>query len=141
MSKPEELIFRVRGSASEPYTVRIVRRSGNNLSAYCDCPAGKKGSHCKHRIRLLDGSSENATTENPSNWNTLAQWVAGSDIQEALVALKDAEKELAEAKRCVHALDMAFAVDQKYMAARIKLEDTQRLVSAIKKALAARLLD
>jgi len=38
--KKNEIMFHVKGSAKEPYEVIFVKRSDNNLSAYCDCPAG-----------------------------------------------------------------------------------------------------
>jgi uncharacterized Zn finger protein len=47
----EEICFLVQGSAEEPYKVTF-RKKGNNLSAYCTCPAGENGQYCKHRIEV-----------------------------------------------------------------------------------------
>ena len=60
----QELVsFLVQGSAPEPYHV-LFRRNGANLSAYCTCPAGENGMHCKHRIRILQGLAEGIVSEN-----------------------------------------------------------------------------
>jgi uncharacterized Zn finger protein len=47
--------FLVQGSAAEPYKVIFKLRDDKNLSAYCTCQAGQKGTHCKHRINILRG--------------------------------------------------------------------------------------
>ena len=41
--------FLIQGSQVEPYEV-IFSKVGDNLTASCNCPAGEKGYHCKHRI-------------------------------------------------------------------------------------------
>jgi uncharacterized Zn finger protein len=59
----EETYFIVQGSADEPYKVTF-RRKGNNLSAYCTCPAGENGQYCKHRFRILAGCDDGIVSEN-----------------------------------------------------------------------------
>lgn len=102
MSTPE-IVFRVQGSSPEPYTVRIVKREGNNLSAYCDCRAGESGMVCKHRLHILTGGSDGVTTDNPSNWQTVAEWLKGSDIEAAIRDYENAVDKEAEAKALVAA--------------------------------------
>jgi uncharacterized Zn finger protein len=97
--------FEVKGSASEPYQI-LIKKDGTNLSAFCTCPAGKNGMHCKHRISILSGSSKAVVSDNISEVAEVATWVAGSDIESALHVISELEdhsarirKELSAAKK------------------------------------------
>ena len=59
----EEIFFLVQGSAEEPYKVTF-RKTGNNLSAYCTCPAGENGQHSKHRMNILRGITSGIVSGN-----------------------------------------------------------------------------
>jgi uncharacterized Zn finger protein len=89
--------FEVQGSSSEPYTVTFTLE-GNNFNAFCTCPAGKKGQYCKHRFSLMESEPE------------IKGWIQGSDVEEALSMLAEAEHELARIKKCVSAAKKAVAV-------------------------------
>lgn len=90
--------FSVKGSASEPYDV-LVKKNGANLSAYCTCPAGSNGMHCKHRISILLGSSKDVVSGNSAEVDEVATWVAGSDVEAALNVIADLEDRSARIKR------------------------------------------
>ena len=109
----EEICFLVQGSAEEPYKVTF-RKKGNNLSAYCTCPAGENGQHCKHRINILCGITHRIVSGNEAKVQVVTSWLPGTDVEVALSAVLEAEKQ--------------------YEVAKMKL-------SAAKKQLAKRLLD
>ena len=89
--------FEVQGSAAEPYTVTFTLEE-DNFNAYCTCPAGKKGQYCKHRFSLMASEPE------------IKAWIQGSDVEEALSVLAEAEHELAQIKKRVSAAKKAVAV-------------------------------
>lgn len=86
----EELIFLVQGSAKEPYKVTF-KNNGNNLSAYCTCPAGENGQYCKHRFNILGGISDGIVSSNLLDVEVVASWIPGTDVEIALSKLMDAE--------------------------------------------------
>lgn len=72
----ESLVFRVQGSDTKPYTVTFTR-SADTVSATCDCLAGRAGKgSCKHRLRLVEGSTEGITCGNVLAASQVAGWLA-----------------------------------------------------------------
>lgn len=96
----ETIQFRVQGSAAEPYEVSF-RKAGNNLSASCTCPAGEKGQYCKHRSRILEGSTEAIVSGNNEQVPTVVAWLPGTDIAAAMAAVAAAEREFERVKKVV----------------------------------------
>ena len=94
-----EISFYVKGSSEEPYLVIFVKRSENNLSAYCSCPAGENGMYCKHRFNILDGKSDAIVSDNIDDVTIIQKWYSGSDIELARVNIKPLEKEIAKLKQ------------------------------------------
>ncbi len=95
----DEYVFQVKGSSAEPYTVRFIRRSEDNIAAYCDCMAGQKGMHCKHRIRILQGNTKDIISENADEVKHVASWLPGSDIENTLQKIEALEIEIAKIKK------------------------------------------
>ncbi|HUX79030.1 MAG TPA: SWIM zinc finger family protein [Alphaproteobacteria bacterium] len=93
----EESCFIVQGSAEEPYRVTF-RKKGNNLSAYCTCPAGDNGQYCKHRINILCGIRQGIVSDNEANVQVVMSWLPGTDLEAALLSVLDAEKQCEKAK-------------------------------------------
>jgi hypothetical protein len=93
----EEIGFIVQGSAEEPYRVTF-RKKGNNLSAYCTCPAGDNGQYCKHRINILCGITQGIVSGNEVNVQVVMSWLPGTDLEAALLSFLDAEKQCEKAK-------------------------------------------
>lgn len=93
----EEIRFIVQGSAEEPYRVTF-RKKGNNLSAYCTCPAGVNGQYCKHRINILCGITQGIVSGNKANVQVVTSWLPGTDVEAALFAVIDAEKQCEKVK-------------------------------------------
>ena len=91
----ERIEFLVQGSAVEPYRVTFMKE-GTNLSAYCTCPAGENGQYCKHRFSILEGSTKGIVSENAADAATVISWLAGTDVQAAMIEVKRLEAEAAE---------------------------------------------
>jgi uncharacterized Zn finger protein len=97
----EEIVFEVQGSAPEPYQVIFVRRSQTNLSAYCSCPAGENGQYCKHRFAILDGIQEGIVSSNAPDVKTVQSWLPGTDVEKALLKMRNLAEEAAKIKRAL----------------------------------------
>ncbi len=95
--------FLVQGSAKEPYVV-IFSKKGNNIRAQCNCPAGENGMYCKHRLRILAGSTEGIISANINDVEIVKNWLKGSDIENVMDELRQAEEELEKMKTKVSAL-------------------------------------
>lgn len=93
----EKIIFLVQGSAKDPYKVTF-QKHGNNLSAYCTCPAGENGLYCKHRINILCGITHRIVSGNEAKVRVVTSWLPGTDVEVALSAVLDAEKQYEKAK-------------------------------------------
>ena len=94
----EELIFKVKGSTPTPYEVTFIK-DGDSLTALCNCPAGSFGNSCKHRISIIDGDASNICSDNADKAPTVVDWLAGTDVEAALAAMRQAEKDVAALKK------------------------------------------
>ena len=100
--------FLVQGSAPEPYRV-LFQRNDKNLSAYCTCPAGEEGMHCKHRIRILQGSTEGIVSHNETDVAVVAGWLVGTDVELALRRVISLESEAARVTQALRLAKKALA--------------------------------
>ncbi len=100
--------FEVKGSAPEPYNVRI-ERNGDNLTAYCDCPAGSNGMYCKHRFGLFRGLDKDVVGGDVDRIGDIPDLLVGTDVEEAMIALEQVEAEAAEIKKRLSAAKKAVA--------------------------------
>jgi len=94
-----ERSFFVQGSSENPYMVIFVKRSDDNLSAYCSCPAGENGTYCKHRFNILDGNTENIVSDNLHDVETIQKWYSNSDIKIARDKVIELNREVQKMKR------------------------------------------
>lgn len=81
--------FVVKGSTGTLYNVDFIRR-GESLTAFCDCKAGRSRNQCKHRIDLLTGNKKNLV-EGEEQFHKLKELLVGTDVQQALQDLLEAE--------------------------------------------------
>ena len=86
-----ELTFLVKGSSKDPYEVIFIK-DGDSLTAICNCPAGTYGNVCKHRVNILDGSTQSLSSDNSDDVATVVNWLVGSDVEVALTELRAVEK-------------------------------------------------
>ena len=87
----EKIEFLVQGSASEPYQVKFYKEN-DNLTAICNCPAGKNGQYCKHRFLILSNDSKGIVSDNLSDVKKVASWLKGSDVEKAMDELVKREE-------------------------------------------------
>lgn len=74
------LIFHVKGSAKEPYRI-IAEGQGDQLKAFCSCPAGRKGgAFCKHISYLLHGDVSKLVSPSLPDVAELARRAEGSPL-------------------------------------------------------------
>jgi uncharacterized Zn finger protein len=94
--------FLVQGSAIEPYKVTF-QKTEQHLSASCTCPAGINGQYCKHRFSILRGEIEGIVSNNLTEVKTIVDLLAGTDIEDALIEMKQAEIDAERAKKILAA--------------------------------------
>jgi hypothetical protein len=94
----DKITFLVQGSAAEPYEVVFKLRDYNNLSAYCTCQAGQKGTYCKHRLNILRGETRGIIGGNLDDVKTVLSWLPGTDVEAAIKKIESAEDALLLAK-------------------------------------------
>jgi uncharacterized Zn finger protein len=99
----KEIRFLVQGSEAEPYSV-VFGKTGTNLTATCTCKAGERGQHCKHRTRILLGETTGIVSDNAEDVPEIQDWLNGSDVEQAMIELRKAERDLEEAKKRVSLL-------------------------------------
>ena len=105
----QTITFLVQGTAPEPYQVHFALGDGGNITATCTCPAGAMGQYCKHRFNILAGDLTGIASGNEPDVALVASWLPGSDVERALTALGDAEREFRVAKSRVAAAKKAIA--------------------------------
>ncbi len=94
----EAIEFLVQGSASKPYDVTFARENGE-VTAFCSCPAGEKGTYCKHRLSLLSGIAKDVIGGNAERVSDVLSWLPGSKLAACLADLKAAEEAVESAKQ------------------------------------------
>jgi uncharacterized Zn finger protein len=99
--KMQEISFQVQGSALKPYAVVFIRGSNTNLSAFCTCPAGENGQCCKHRLAIFAGIQTNIVSSNVSDVTIVQSWLAGTDIEQALIEVNKLESETIKIKKAL----------------------------------------
>jgi hypothetical protein len=92
-----KLIFKVQGSALEPYIVEFWRE-GNNLTTNCSCPTGENKMYCKHRLNLIGGNSINLISKNIEDIERLRILVQGTDVEETISSINKSENAIEELK-------------------------------------------
>ncbi|HTB63372.1 MAG TPA: SWIM zinc finger family protein [Opitutales bacterium] len=96
----QKITFKIQGSEPDPYDVTFIK-DNSNLFCTCTCKAGKNNTHCKHRLRILQGNPEAIVGENVSEVNTVASWLPGTQLDKAMLDYQNAELEfeIADKKR------------------------------------------
>ena len=92
--------FLVSGSGSKPYEVEFVKDDAG-LKAYCNCLAGTHGSHCKHRINILDGDISGIVSDVDEKFKLISEWLYGTGLESALGEFLSAQKEKPQDKKRV----------------------------------------
>lgn len=69
------------------------------MSAYCTCAAGDNGQYCKHRFNILGGITEGVVSGNIQDVKIVESWLPGTDVENALNEVMDAEEQFNKAKQ------------------------------------------
>lgn len=85
----QELVFEVKGSAIDPYIVKFVNRGSDQITAFCSCPAGVNGQHCKHRLSIMRGQLKSVVVGEKSDVEVVKQWLSGTALEEAFLRMDD----------------------------------------------------
>ena len=101
----------VLGSSGTPY-IATFSREGDSLKTTCNCAAGKKRTHCKHRLALLAGDFTSVHGDMQSELlDRLSAIARGTEIESALKAFEladaDAKAATERLKRAKKLLDIA----------------------------------
>lgn len=75
----DTLTFYVQGSAKEPYRI-MAEGAGATFRAFCNCPAGRKGTFCKHIAYLLQGDVTKLAPSSDALVHELTRRAQGSPI-------------------------------------------------------------
>jgi hypothetical protein len=110
-----QLLF--RGSAPEPYRITFVR-IGDHLSVHCTCPAGKAGRYCGHRAAILLGTAPGVFDDDAGAATTLRDWLAGTDVDDALFELTLATYQAEAAKKRISDARKGLAAAMRDVSAR-----------------------
>ncbi|MCU7839742.1 MAG: SWIM zinc finger domain-containing protein [Candidatus Thiodiazotropha sp. (ex Troendleina suluensis)] len=101
-------------SREEPYAV-AVSSTESGLSIFCDCPAGKWGKYCKHKMAILLADEGIIYDEEQNeNFKKVTEWISESGYSGLVTELRTNEKALEVAKKNVK--------NQKEMIARLMRE-------------------
>lgn len=95
-----EISFHIQGSSTEPYNV-IFSKHTIAISATCTCKAGLFGQYCKHRMNILQGSSEGIVSVTGGTIDDVLSWLPGSSLAAAMADLSELEEKLEIAKKLV----------------------------------------
>ena len=91
-------------SRSTPYTVEI-RITNRQMFIHCDCPAGKFGKFCMHKIRLLQDDYQVLYDQSQRNeLNRISNWIQKSDFLDLIIERSKFKKELREAEDRLEAI-------------------------------------
>ena len=102
------MTFLVKGSSPDPYELTFIK-DGDSLTAICTCPAGTYGNFCKHRIAILDGDAAAVVSENVDKVAIVGEWLIGTDVESALLEMRDANWSADEAKQALAAVKRKLA--------------------------------
>lgn len=97
-----EIKFVVESSSgSDTYSVRILKRGENSLSAFCTCPAGENGTYCKHRMAIFAGDTSAILSANKEQVSTVKEWLKGSDVEKHISIIEQLEIESDKLKKAI----------------------------------------
>lgn len=88
----ETITFLVEGSESSTYQVDFIKTE-DKLKIHCTCMAGQNFTICKHRLELMNGTSDDVLSDNLDKIEVVKNWVDDSRFPAMLEYLDGREKE------------------------------------------------
>jgi len=87
-----------------PHTVEIIIKN-KQMFIHCDCPAGKFGKFCMHKIRLLQDDYQVLYDQSQRNeLDRISNWIKKSDFMDLILERSGFKKELREAEDRLEAI-------------------------------------
>lgn len=96
--------FLVQGRESTPYQV-VFEVANDILRASCDCAASVKGQACKHRIRIIEGSSEGVVSKNVMEIKKVSEYYRNSELAKLLLRKQQKENQVEDIKKEIKLLN------------------------------------
>jgi hypothetical protein len=98
-----QITFLVQGLEKEPYQIVFTKTEDAagqaQLICECECIAAAHGDLCGHRLRILEGSTQNIVSDNLDQVEQVRQWLIGTQLEKAIAGLVEAERLLDYAER------------------------------------------
>jgi hypothetical protein len=91
---PKELKFKILAGKTH-FNVVFYLGTGY-VNADCDCPAGKYGNFCQHRLRLLRGDGSQIAGDNLSDLTLIVESLPGTRLESALSKFERLAKQVNE---------------------------------------------
>lgn len=108
-------------SKSTPYTVEIIIKN-KQMFIHCDCPAGKFGNFCMHKIRLLQDDYQVLYDQSQMNeLNRISNWIKKSDFLDLILERSGFKRELREAEDRLEAIKRNMKPVEDKMAQAMKI--------------------
>lgn len=96
----ESMAFFVLSSKGDDVYQVSVHLHTDSVICTCDCPAGKFGKICKHKISILSGDGHAlARNDQLPLLNSLSGKLFGSEVRSCLRELNEADNALSSAKK------------------------------------------
>lgn len=84
----------------------------NRVAIDCDCPAGRRGKLCKHKLALLQGDAEGTVLpEERADYRSLVASMSSTTTHGIFASLLKAERDMGRAKEILEAAKQALEND------------------------------
>ena len=115
----ETTLLAKSSSGSEPYKVDFVVEN-NIMTVHCNCPAGRLGKFCKHKIRMLQGDYDVLYDDDQCDQlDKISDWIQKSDFLDLIFERSKFRTALREAEEKVNAIKKEMRPVQEKMAQAI----------------------
>lgn len=98
-----QIMFLVQGLEKEPYQIIFSQIEGDDgqhqLICECECISAAHGDLCGHRLRILEGNTDNIVSDNRDQVQIVRNWLVGTQLEQAVAGLVEAERLLDYAER------------------------------------------
>ena len=116
-------LFAKSSSGGAPYSVNFVFEQ-DLLTVHCDCPAGRFGKFCKHKIRMLQEDYDILSDSDDENQcdrlTEISNWIQKSEFLNLIferskfkTALREAQEKLDQVKREMRPIEEKMAIAMK----------------------------
>ncbi|MCF8025826.1 MAG: hypothetical protein K9K82_10115 [Desulfobacteraceae bacterium] len=92
-------IFQIEGSIGDSYKIEYIKENGQVIIK-CNCPAGKFGKFCKHKMRFIQGDTEILADEDQDErLSEIADQIQKSEYLNLIIAHSKAKRAVEEAEQ------------------------------------------